>query len=363
MFLIVFAHNRSIFPELVVDKATAVEGDKWFKFLSYIYGIPLIARLIFAIVIPFVIAIIPALLIVAGYGLRKRTVSKGFSIWGKELVKPYVITMILTILLNCIVHYSFFRYMPGAVSESLKVFGGMALGLSQTFSFGNVTLFANGPVWYLLAMFWSMSLFNLVLNKVEEKRIPHVVLACSILGWLLSYVKYTPWCISQGLVGILYVYLGYYLKKTKFFSKEFSRKEKVLYAVWVIVPNMVLCSFGLITEMADNVYSLGPITYIENGLFGILSLYLFLRLNVLQGKISGLIRMVGRYSLYVMCVHSVEMIAIPWYKFGEKLADHPLFGFISAYIIRLIIIFIGVFIVIRVSGCIDAVRGKRDATE
>lgn len=360
MFLIVFAHNRSIFPELIFDKASAIEGDSFFKTMPYIARLPVLVRLVMAVLAPIALAMVPAFLIIGGYGFRKRNVSKTIKLFSKEMIKPYVYTVIATVLLHCLLHFVFFRYWPGAIKESLKVFAGMVLGLTQTTTFGKITFFANGPVWFLLAMFWSVVIFNMLLNWSTENALPFYVFIASVVGWLLSYVKYTPWCISQGLVGIIYVYIGYYLKKNKVFSKEYNIKEKFIYVIAVVLPNFVLCAFGLVTEMADNVYSLGPISYIENGLFGILVLYMFLRLNILHGRIAGGIRTVGKYSLYMMCVHSVEMIAIPWYKLSELFYGKPMIGFFAIYIARMIIIIGGVFLVVKINDTIKSITQRKD---
>jgi len=348
MLLIVFAHNTSVFPELF-EKSSTMERTTSLRFMSFFYEIPIIPRLLFAILITFGTALMPAFLSVGGYGFRKRTIGKGFKLLSKEMIKPYIFTVIGTTICNVCLHYAFFRYLPGALSESLKVFLGMALGVSQNVTIGGYTIFANGPVWYLLAYFWALAIFNVVLNLTSDKFIPHVVLVISAAGWLLSYLPFTPWCISQGMVGVVYVYMGYWVKKNKLIGRDYTLKDKLLVLFLIVIPNVVMCSFGFITEMADNVYSLGPVTYIENGLMGIVFVYLFLHLNVFRGKVSGTIRTIGRYSLYIMCIHTVDMIAIPWYKVSEFFATNQMLGFCVVYFVRLAIIFLAVFLVVNIS--------------
>ena len=348
MLLIVLAHNRSLFPDLLLNRVTAQETSGYFKYLSFVKDLSIIASIIFAILAVFFVSLMPALLIISGYGFRKRNIGKFWSHSAKELIKPYVITAIVTTILHMVLHYTFFHYLRGAIKASAEVFGGQILGLSQTTTFAGITLYANGPIWYLLTLFWAISFFNVIVNKFDEKSMPYAVFSISVIGWLLSYLKFVPFCISQGMVGVIYIYIGYILKKTKFFQKTHTTKWKVLYFCFVVIPNIVLLAFGYLTEMADNVYSLGPITYIENGLLAIGFLACFLRFNAYRGKITNTIRMIGRYSLYVMCVHSVEMIAIPWYKIAEQFENSKLVGFIIIYIIRLIIIFVGCFATIKI---------------
>ncbi len=362
MLCIVFVHNRSVFPELVIAKIADVSGDIM-KYMSFAYGLPIIGRLLFSAISAVLIALMPALLIVAGYGFRKRNIGKSFKAHSKELLLPYLYTTVVTVLFHMCLHYAFFRYLPGAVKESCKVFGGMILGLTQTTSFGELTLFANGPIWFFLAMFWALVIFNTVINVADEKHVPYILMILSLIGWGLSYYKYTPFCLSQGLIGTVYIYIGCFLKKNKSFLRDYTKKEKILIATVIIIPNIILTFFGMVTEMADNVYSLGPVTYIENGLLGIVVLYYFLRLNCLKGKVSGAIRQIGRYSLYIMCIHTVEMIAIPWYFFTDYFVDYPILGFFILYFIRLIIIFIACFMLVKIKTIINTIKEQRRKTQ
>ena len=357
MLLIVFAHNDVLFPNMIFERTKLYTDENHLKYMTFVYSLSIVVRVLFSIMASFLVAMIPTLLLIAGYGFRKRDVKKTFISQAKELLKPYYITALVTSLLNIAVHYASFGYLPGALSESARVFGGMALGLTQTVTIGNITLFANGPIWYLFTMFWSITLFNVVLNKVKEEQVPYYAFGISVIGWLLSYPKFVPFCISQGMVGVLFVYIGYYLKKNKFFLKEHSTKEKIIYAIAVVIPNLVMTSFGFVTEMADNLYTLGPVTYVENGLFAILMTYIFLRVNVLRGKIAGGIRTIGRYSLYVMCVHTVEMLAFPWYTVAKKFEAHPFIGMLLVYFVRLMIIFTGCYMINRIVAFMKKRKG------
>lgn len=65
--------------------------------------------------------------------------------------------------------------------------------------------------------------------------------------------------------------------------------------------------------MANDMYPFGPISIVANGLIAILFLKIFIRLNRFRGLISTLIRRIGRQSLYVLCIHTIEMVAIGGY--------------------------------------------------
>ncbi len=359
MIIVVFAHNASAFPESFINEATAESSYKAIKYMSFVYELPILPRIIFSLVTLFIVSMMPILLIIGGYGFRKRPVSKSFKGYYKDLLKPYIYTTIAIIICNICIHYAFFRYLPGALKESFKVFISLVLGVSQTISIGEETIYANGPIWFMLAMFWSLIIFNVIINYAKEKFIPYIVFAISIVGWLLSYLKFTPWCLSQGMVAVLYVYMGYRLKKDKFFSREFSLKDKILITTLVFLPNVICSAFGLITEMADNMYSLGPVSYVENGLVSILFLYLILKLNSLRGPISNGLRKIGRYSLYFLCVHTVELIAVPYYKIAEFFEGRQMLGFCIVFVVRMTMILIIMYLVIKVNEMIKKLKEKR----
>ena len=353
MLLIVFMHNRSLFPSLWIDKISSYNEEGLVKFLPYVREFSFLFKpylaVILALVVAFIISLMPALFILTGYSLRKRKIGKSVSQLLKELLKPYLVTAILSVILNCIIHFSTYRYLPSAVDESLKLLSGMLLGSSRTVQFGDIVIFANGPIWFFLALFWSTIILNALLNYVDEKKISHYVFIISLLGWALSYVPFLPFCLSQGLSGVIYVYIGYYLRRKKVLTTSHSVKEIVLYTVIVVIPNIIFVALGYITEMADNIYSLGPITYIENGFLGVGILYIFMRLDDLcSGKVSNALRLIGRYSLYFLCMHSIEMVAVPWYILAEKLGENPVAAFGLIYCFRLGLILIGCFVALKI---------------
>ena len=359
MLIVVLTHNASAFPDSIMGKTVAESTYRSIKYMSYVYELSFFPRILYSFIVLFFISMMPALLIVSGYGFRKRPITKSFKANFNELIKPYIYTIIAVVICNTCIHYAFFRYLPGALKESLKIFVSLALGVSQTITIGEYTIYANGPVWYILAMFWSLIIFNVIMNYAKEKFIPYIVFAISIVGWLLSYLNFTPWCLSQGMVAVLYVYMGYRLKKDKFFSREFSVKDKILIITLVFIPNLICTAFGLITEMADNIYSLGPISYIENGLLSILILYLFLKINWLRGPVSDSLRKIGRYSLYFLCVHSVELIVIPWYKITEIFGDRQILGFFIILVIRITLILFIIYLITKVNDFIRKLKENR----
>jgi hypothetical protein len=351
----VIAHNSSLFPELELGRIPSISNNGALSFFSFGYLISLLIKLILAFGLSIVLTMVPDLLIIAGYGFRKKSIDKAWRHYAKELLRPYFITVIVVIIFEFCIHYAFFRWIPGALEETAKVLGGMVYGVTQTREFGQITLFANGAVWFLLAMFWALVLYNIVVNCIDDKYVIFVSIGISIIGWILSFWKYTPFGLSQGLVAVLYIHIGYRLKKSKALISKHSLKEIVLYFLVCVVPNILLLCFGMITNMADNVYSLGPISYIASGLWGVGILSLFLKLNKFTGVLVGGIRIIGRYSLYVMCVHSVEMITVPWYILTGRF-ENGIIGFFVILFARLLFITVGCMLIVFIKKRLKRAR-------
>lgn len=333
LLLVVYHHNRNLFPTEMFDIATGYSDKNILHTISLIYektkflgdiGNKVIGQ-----------ALMPTLFIVSGFSIRKRTISKSVSLGMEELMKPYFCTAIVTVLLNIIIHFCTFRYIPGAIKESLKLFGGMLLGFDQTVQFWGVTFFANGPIWFLLGLFWLTVLFNILLNKVDEKKLIFYVLGVDIIGCLMYDKGFTFFGLARGLIYIIFIYMGYYARKHKVLMSRHSWKVIIIYALLVTIPFIVQSFIGF------SLFYLGIIY----GFVGIGLIYVSLRINkAINGKISNALRYLGRYSLYFLCIHTVEMIAIPWYAVIEKFTNQLFVGFILTFIFRVTIIVLALMI-------------------
>ena len=56
--------------------------------------------------------------------------------------------------------------------------------------------------------------------------------------------------------------------------------------------------------------------------------------NLFKGYVSNKLRLLGRYSIYFLCVHSVEGKALPWYILDEKINTYMALGIIT--VVRLL---------------------------
>ncbi|MGN0706390.1 MAG: acyltransferase family protein, partial [Faecalibacterium sp.] len=251
------------------------------------------------------------------------------------LLKPYVFTALATTVLHFIIHYASFRYLPGTLGESIKVLGGFLLGLPHTAVYGGYTFFSCGPMWYLLALMVGWVLLDVVLNIFPEKYQPWAVLGVMLLGWGTCLVWELPFCLSQGMAIVPYLYIGFLAKKHRLFERPFALREWLALAAACVV----VAAGAIVTRSTDCVsmayWTMGPVSILLNGVVGYGLIALFLRWNQGQGAVVQALETVGRRSLFIFCIHTVELTAIPWYLLAARFSQHPAAGIALQYALSL----------------------------
>ena len=313
MLLIVFAHTSELYPVGDISTITPV------TFFLFAYRESLMA----------------AFYIASGYGFRKRSIGKCISQQFKTLFKPYAYTGLATTIAHFVIHYKTFGNWNNAVYETYKVLGGFVLGLPHTATYFGQEFFSCGPMWYLLALMVGWILLDVILNIFPERYIPWAVGGAALLGWGASLVWELPFCLIQGAVITPYLYLGYLAKRQHWLDQPLSRRMScILWAAVLLIPAAALATRRTdCVSMAE--WSLGPISILLDGLAGLLFIRLFLRWSQRRNPLVRFFEAIGRRSLYIFCVHTVELIAIPWYLFAAKYADRPVLGISLQYILSL----------------------------
>ena len=281
-------------------------------------------------------SLMAAFYIASGYGFRKRSIGKCVSQQLQMLLKPYLITGLATTVLHFFCHYAAFGSLESAFYETRKVFGGFALGLPHTAEYFGQTFFSCGPMWYLLALMIGWILLDVILNIFPEPYIPWVVLGTMTLGWGITLAWNAPFCIAQGMVVVPYLYLGFLAKKNKLFEKPFSRRlKRSLWAAFVLVGVIVV-----LTQRTDCVslgeWTIGPFSILLDSAVGLGLLAAFLKAQrKFDNVFTRAVQSIGRRSLYIFCVHTVELTAIPWYLMADKFVDMQTVGLVVQFAVSL----------------------------
>ena len=310
MLAIVFAHTAELYP-LGTNDVTP------FAFALFAYREALMA----------------AFFIASGYGFRKRSIHKCIEQQLKTLLKPYLYTALATTVLHAFIHHAAFGSWDAAISESAKVLGGFLLGLPHTATYFGHQFFSCGPMWYLVALMLAWVLLDVLLEIFPERYITPAVVGVTLLGWGVTLVWEAPFCIAQGMVSLPYLYIGYLAKKNRWLDKPLPRRT-----LYILLGGTALTAVGaLLAQSTDCIsmgeWTLGPLSILLDAATGFLFIRLFMRLNRFTGPIAQGLQAIGRNSLNIFCIHTVELIAIPWYLFAAHFTDHPLRGMLLQNVI------------------------------
>ena len=249
-----------------------------------------------------------------------------------------------------------------AISESAKVLGGFLLGLPHTATYFGHQFFSCGPMWYLVALMLAWVLLDVLLEIFPERYITPAVVGVTLLGWGVTLVWEAPFCIAQGMVSLPYLYIGYLAKKRRLFETPLSGRAKA----GLIASALGVVAGVLLTQSTDCVslgeWTMGPLSILLDGAvgYGIIRLFLKWQRRV-DGPISHAIEWVGRRSLFIFCIHTVELTAIPWYLMAAKYADHPVQGMLLQFVFSLVSIFAVTELLMRRKELGRKLRGGKPA--
>ena len=277
-----------------------------------------------------------AFFIASGSGFRKRSIHKCIHQQLKSLLKPFCYTAVFTTVLHFIIHYKTFHYLPGSLTESIKVAGGFLLGLPHTATYFGQEFFSCGPMWYLLALMVGWILLDVILNIFPEPYIPWAVLGTMLLGWGICITWEVPFCIGQGMVTVPALYVGYLAKQHKIFDRPLSWKLKL----GMIASALAVAGLVLATQSTDCVsmaeWTFGPVSILLDVMtgLGMLSLLLFFQRHV-DNFITHGVQAIGQRSLYIFCIHTVELTAIPWYLMAQKFAGREALGLVTHFAVSM----------------------------
>lgn len=255
----------------------------------------------------------PILFIVSGYGFRKTPIGKYIAKQFNALVIPYAITTLITVILHIVAYYLLYGGFRYSIKESIRLLASFLLCLTKESTIAGHELGACGPAWFLIALFIGNVVFNFLLQHFRDKKLIIISAAVACIGWLVSFAPITLLGISQGLVAVFFICIGYMLKKNKVFTSPMEKRKKIQLTIGVLIILVVIKLLAGDFNIALEQYGWGPISIAVIGMASIIFIYYALYLNRFTGKFCMLIRNIGRQSLYIMCIHTIEIMAVGSY--------------------------------------------------
>lgn len=296
-----------------------------------------------------------------GHGMRVRSMKKSIRQQRKALLLPCLLAIVFGALLHGVVHYAFFRQSKAAVTESLRIFAGFALGLPKTSVYFGKTVFSSGPLWFLFAMVAAILLTNGIelLCKERTKLKIAVVAGVSLSGWVLSvYSPFEiPFCISRAMVIVPYIFVGYTAKKQRWLERSLPAWYIVLVILCGASLVCAFCLAGQVNMISGGFWIGGPYGIVADGVIGYFLLWLFAHISQYSGRILSVLESIGAHCFELICIHSVEY-NLPWYLFHDRMADKPVQAFALALLLRASFLVIVYFLVKFVKTRIRSIRLK-----
>lgn len=284
--------------------------------------------------------------IITGYTWKKSGIGDCIKKQAKNLLKPYLIVAVFG--MAGIAAYSalfepqdvFFERLAGQLA-------GYCLGISESFSWNGFQIMYTGAAWFLVALFFGCIVLNIIFNLTEKEGLRHVlVIGTVIVGMCSTIWPVAPFCYSQALLVVGYLYVGYLLNEKQFFEKKMGTRFWFLCAA-VFITTLIWGKTG----MSKNLWKLGLYDYIGTitGALCILKLY-FLYFNK-NSKIGEKLSYIGRNSLWVLCAHAVEM-RVAWWFIARQILEKimplwncPALDFLLQYLIDWTIILVAVALI------------------
>lgn len=246
----------------------------------------------------------------------------------RTLLVPYYVTcgvMILTGVLRGIAD-------ENASSELLKwVYASVyAAGDNYTEPFNIPGI---GAIWFLWATFWGACFLRISLNMKTGLRIAFII-GLFLFGYFSREIFWFPLSIQAGACATGFMYLGYLLKCSKEQLLQIRTEIKIIAGItaafaWIeFMINfksfwLVHCDIG--RGVIDIIGCICACSVLM-----VISWWIDKRV----GFLSGILSFFGKYSLFILCVHIVELRFLPWWKITEALVAH---GMPEAFSLPLVI--------------------------
>jgi len=277
--------------------------------------------------------LMPMFFIISGYGFKEKRAAKMLK---KTFNESFVALFVSMIAFSVLVPLTFFSVFDNTLvtwfEYSTRKVLSWLLALPTPIYISGKELSAISALWFLIALFWAQNILNQIV-RIKNVYLQVLCVGFSVLTGLYLYsVKFVIYCIPQGFIAVFFCYIGYVLKR-------YSLLEKYMYKVWpylVMVP-ISLVHFLLIGRNGGLPFDLasgkfGAFDFIAATFSGLL----FVFLGVLAGRYTGKgfewIKNIGVHTYWIVCIHSIEILGIPWWEIAQERTNSYLFFGIEIFV-------------------------------
>lgn len=284
-----------------------------------------------------------AFYVISGITFRETTPAKMLKKTFRSLMIPYFWVAAAYGLLFPLVRYPFMPYWREVFMYAIRYVAAFLLG---NIEYGKVIfgfeIYWCTPMYFFLSMFIALNLLNLILKFKNSKIRLLLVCLCVVVGNILLSRKMLLFSLAYGLPAVGFCYTGYLLNKNPTFWNLQNNPKFYLLAIPVYL-------LGICLNMIEN-----PGFFINTAIWALTINAAILMLfcsNYVSGKDwkgFGWLKIIGVYSYWIICIHSFETEAIPWFMFVQAFSDHQLLAFVLETAIKTVIITSGCLLLKKV---------------
>ena len=246
----------------------------------------------------------PLLIIANGYFIKSYDIKRTFKKSVKSLLVPYMEVCLISAVIYTVVAEN------GSAAERFlykikAMLGGMSKISTRFESFDSVWL-----VWFVCCLFVTRNLY-VILMKLLENYSSGIRLGVLVLlafaGYVVGkYYAFLPWSLDVALVSLLFMAVGDWLRRNKFFETNGAYKLAIPAAVWIYFLTKGIC-----IELATRSYPLG-IWCIVEAVAGSLTVISLSQLLSRYRGITNILSWIGQNTMLILALHCLEMMYFNW---------------------------------------------------
>jgi fucose 4-O-acetylase-like acetyltransferase len=218
----------------------------------------------------------------------------------REFVEKKVNRLLLPFVFFYLLGYVIY-YCVNILFPDIDIYGEFRVW--SIFSFVDQRVYFNGPIWFLLALFWTNLLFGIITINVRSEYIRAlIVLLIGVLGYIVGVYKVRlPFVFDVSMSALPFFYFGYLLRKSSILYPNRYDKYNLLFAI----------VFYLLSAGIDYIFDCPHIwfhfnSYSGNPLLAVLVSVTSVCAVLFLCKAIGylpFISYIGRYSIVFLCTH------------------------------------------------------------
>ena len=276
-------------------------------------------------------------LAINGFQFRETKIKLSVKKFSKTYLVPYVQLAIITLVCLLLSNYPWYRTLPALLKVVSDYAATFALGTFNERTIGPFLVRSVLIGWFFLALFWGSILLNLIL-KIKNCFVRMACVAMiAAIGIYLETKTLDFYCIYKGFQALPAIYVGHFVYQRNLVDRSGSKMKKIAPYLLVVV------AFLIWYRLADDepLFSLCVKRIVCEIIWGYAGICLAADTVNNANIFTEVIRKIGRYSFWIIIVHTVGMICIPWYLMSRSFPDHPNICFLIVAVLRSVGLFLG----------------------